>query len=83
MDQMNRITCFDNNSCVSDLTDNSNTSGVGSVDDILSNLRKDLSKLNMNVLKDKSKEIGLSGIYKLNKPDIIQMLETEFLKIYT
>jgi 5-methylcytosine-specific restriction endonuclease McrA len=83
MDQMNRITCFDNNSSVSDLTDNSDSSGCIRVEDITSKLRNDLSKLNMEVLKDKCKEIGLSGISKLNKPDLIQMLETEFLKMYT
>jgi len=75
------MNCFDNNSCVSDLTENSETSGCGSVEDIISNLRKDLAKLTMDTLKDKCKELGLSGIYKLNKSDLIQMLETEFLKI--
>jgi 5-methylcytosine-specific restriction endonuclease McrA len=72
---------FDNNSCVSDLTDNSDLTGCGSVEDIIGNLHNDLNKLNMDVLKDKYKELGLSGISKLNKPDIIHILKTEFLKI--
>ena len=72
--------------CMEDVTVISNISEysdpkVGNVYDIISNIRKDLYKLNMDVLKDKCKEIGITGTSKLNKPDLIQLLENEFLKI--
>jgi flagellar biosynthesis GTPase FlhF len=40
-----------------------------------------LNKLNLDSLKDKAKDLGVSGISKIKKPDLIQILENEFIKL--
>ena len=50
------------------------------IDDIKVNLNIELNKLNSDALKDKCKEVGLTGMSKLKKPELIQLLENEFSK---
>ena len=49
--------------------------------EIKTNLNTELNKLNTDNLKDKCKELGILGISKLKKPELIQALENEFLKM--
>ena len=77
----------DNQTVLSDLTDvndaNTATSFVieDKIDEIVLKLNAELNKLNADSLKEKAKDIGISGLSKLKKPEIIQLLETEFLKL--
>ncbi len=79
MDQHNLI---ENQSIVSELTESSdnNDNIIEKFDDIKVKLNTDLNKLNIEALKEKCKELGISGLSKLKKPEIIQKLEIEFLK---
>lgn len=52
------------------------------VDDIKIKLSADLNKLNAEALKEKCKDLGVNGLYKLKKPELVQLLETEFGKIH-
>jgi len=82
---MEQLNSFDNISTVSELTDITDNSDDNSekLNDIKTKLNADLNKLTIYSLKDKCKELGISGLSKLKKPDLIQILETEFLKIQT
>ena len=46
-------------------------------------MNNDLNKLHIDLLKDKCKELGIIGLSKLNKPELIQLLESEFFKMQT
>jgi 5-methylcytosine-specific restriction endonuclease McrA len=80
------INC-DNVSVVSDITDFNSSNTISSLDiedkinEIKIKLSSDLNKLNTDLLKDKCKELGISGVSKLKKPELIPILETEFLKL--
>lgn len=78
----------DNQSVISDITEtiDNNTSLLSFVienkfNEILGKLNTDLNKLNLDGLKEKAKDAGISGISKIKKPDLIQLLETEFTKL--
>jgi hypothetical protein len=79
----------DNQSVISDITEtlDNNTSSLLSFvienkfNEILGKLNTDLNKLNLDGLKEKAKDTGISGISKIKKPDLIQLLETEFTKL--
>jgi hypothetical protein len=78
---------FDNLSVVSDITDLNSSNTISSLDiedkinEIKMKLSTDLNKLNTDLLKDKCKELGISGFSKLKKPELIPVLESEFLKL--
>ena len=80
------INC-DNVSVVSDITDFNSSNTISSLDiedkinEIKIKLSSDLNKLNTDLLKDKCKELGISGVSKLKKPELLPILETEFLKL--
>jgi len=78
----------DNQSVISDITETiENNTSISSFvietkfNEILGKLNSDLNKLNLDGLKEKAKDLGISGISKLKKPDLIQILETEFNKL--
>ena len=73
----------DNQTIFSDLTAEQSDSSENydlKIDDIKVNLNVELNKLNSDALKDKCKEVGLTGMSKLKKPELIQLLENEFSK---
>ena len=77
----------DNQTLISDITetnDNNTTSSFDieiKVSEISVKLNTELNKLNLDGLKEKAKDLKISGISKIKKPDLIQILETEFLKL--
>ena len=77
----------DNQTVLSDITDNNETNTILSfviedkVDEILQLFNAEVNKLNNDAVKEKAKELGISGLSKLKKPEIIQLLEAEFLKL--
>lgn len=82
---MEIMSCIDNQSIVSELTENSDTveNFDFKIEEIKSKLNSDLNKLNIDLIKEKCKELGITGISKLKKPELIQLLETEFFKMHT
>ena len=82
---MENMSFIDNQSIVSELTENSETveNFDGKIEEIKSKLNNDLNKLNIDLIKEKCKELGITGISKLKKPELIQLLETEFFKMQT
>lgn len=83
---METTCCLENQSTVSDITDlfseNSENFDV-KIEELRTKLTNDLNKLNSDSLKEKCKELGITGISKLKKPELVQYLETEFFKMQT
>jgi 5-methylcytosine-specific restriction endonuclease McrA len=77
---METISCGDNQTVLSDLTDLDNNEKYD-FQEIKTKLNGDLNKLNIDLLKDKCKELNITGLSKLKKPELIQLLETEFFKM--
>jgi 5-methylcytosine-specific restriction endonuclease McrA len=75
----------DTQTVISDITDNDNIVSNENFEDKLNEIKikfnADLNKLTMDNLKDKCKELGVLGISKFKKPELIQTLETEFFKM--
>lgn len=74
---------FENQSVVSDITDAFSENFDSKIEEIKIKLNGDLNKLNIDLLKDKCKELGINGLSKLKKPELIQLLESEFFKTHT
>jgi len=78
---------FDNQTVLSDITDSNETNTILSfviedkIDEIVQMFNAELNKLNNDGVKEKAKELGISGLSKLKKTDIIQLLEAEFVKL--
>ena len=81
----NEINVSDNQTIISDITDTDNTTLSENFEDklneIKNNLNTELNKLNSDSLKEKCKELGIVGVSKFKKPELIQSLETEFFKM--
>lgn len=77
----------DNQTVLSDITDNNETNTILSfviedkLHEILQLFNAEVNKLNNDAVKEKAKFLCLSGLSKLKRPDIIQLLEAEFLKL--
>ena len=77
----------DNQTLISDITETNDNNTTSSFDieikvtEISVKLNTELNKLNLDGLKEKAKDLKISGISKIKKPDLIQILETEFLKL--
>jgi len=87
MDFENQNNIIDNQTIISELTDdNDNDNGNLNIEiklnEIKINLNNELNKLNLDSLKEKCKSFKIAGISKLKKNDLIQILELEFLKIF-
>jgi 5-methylcytosine-specific restriction endonuclease McrA len=80
MEYLNNV---DTQTIFSDLTEQSDSSENYElkINDIKNKLNLDLNKLNIDSLKEKCKDLGLNGISKLKKPELIQLLEGEFCKL--
>ena len=77
----------DNQTVLSDITDNNETNTILSfviedkLHEILQLFNAEVNKLNNDGVKEMAKSLGISGLSKLKRPDIIQLLEAEFLKL--
>jgi 5-methylcytosine-specific restriction endonuclease McrA len=78
---------IDNQTIVSDLTDDVDTGSNSSsfvfdekLSQVKTNVNLELNKLNLENLRDKCKELGITGISKMKKPELVQLLENEFIK---
>ena len=77
----------DNQTVLSDITDNNETNTILSfviedkMDEIVQLFNAEVNKLNNDGVKEMAKSLGISGLSKLKKPEIIQLLEAEFLKL--
>ena len=87
MELYNPDTLSDVQSVISDITDINDTTTVLSfviedkIDELRGKVTAELNKLNADVLKEKAKERNISGLSKLKKPELVLLLETEFLKL--
>ena len=87
MEFFNPDTLSDAQSVISDITDINDTTTVLSfviedkIDELRGKVTAELNKLNADVLKEKAKERNISGLSKLKKPELVLLLETEFLKL--
>jgi 5-methylcytosine-specific restriction endonuclease McrA len=74
---------MDTQTVVSELTENTNASDGtnATLNEIKLKLNADLCKLSLSELKDKCKDIGLSGFSSLKKTDLVHFLELEFSKM--
>ena len=78
---------FDNQTVISDISETTteNISQNICIDDKLNELRItlniELNKLNLDSLREKTKELSITGVSKLKKPEIILILEKEFFKL--
>ena len=81
----NECNISDNITVISDITDNDITISSENFEDKLNEIKikfnVDLNKLTSDNLKDKCKELGVLGISKFKKPELIQTLENEFFKM--
>lgn len=77
----------DNQTVLSDITDSNETNTILSfviedkLDEIVHLFNTEVNKLNNDGVKEKAREVGLSGLSKLKKTEIIQLLEVEFVKL--
>lgn len=79
----------DNQTVISDITESINDSNILInefneellLNELKTNLNIELNKFTLDILREKCKELNISSISKLKKPDLIQALETEFFKI--
>jgi hypothetical protein len=87
MEIANQTIPSDNQTVLSDITDNNETNTILSfviedkMDEIVQLFNTEVNKLNIDGVKEKAKELGISGLSKLKKPEIVQLLEAEFLKL--
>jgi len=87
MEIPNQTVPYDNQSVISDITDNNDTNTVLSfviedkMDEIVQTFNAEANKLNIDNLKEKAKELGVSGLSKMKKPEIVKSLELEFVKL--
>lgn len=79
---------FDNQSIISDITDCADNNTVSSTEVLLQKLKDthiktetELNKLTSDDLKEKCRENNVAGFSKLKKPELIQLLLGEFLKL--
>lgn len=80
---------MDNQSVISDITDNvfdeTNTTMSPTLveDEAKNKMETELNKMNIDGLKEKCKELGIVGVSKMKKTEIIQSLLLEFSKLVT
>lgn len=74
---------------MSDITEQSNDTNINSeiladniIDSLTTKTRENLTQLNIEALKEKCKEHSITSISKLKKPELINLLLDEFIKIF-
>ena len=74
----------DNQTIVSDITDISSAISFNMDEKMVETKQKvedELNKLTMDTLKEKSKDVGINGSYRMKKPELVDSLTTEFMKM--
>jgi len=64
-----------------DVSDISDCDIENKISELKLNISSELHEFNIDRLKDKCKDIGISGLSKLKKPELVSILEKEFLKL--
>lgn len=78
----------DSQTVISDITEINDGTTVSSaeilqkVEDIRLKTETELSKLTMEELKEKCKDLSIGNLYKMKKPDLVNALLTEFMKLW-
>lgn len=75
---------FDNQSIISDITDNLSVSSsefLVKQEELRVNIEIELNKLTIDGLKEKCKDHGIGSVSKLKKPELVQSLLAEFQKL--
>jgi 5-methylcytosine-specific restriction endonuclease McrA len=78
----------DDKSVISDITNSHDGATVSSaeilqkVEDIRLKTETELSKLTMEELRDKCKDLSIGNLYKMKKPDLVDALLSEFMKLW-
>ncbi len=76
---------FDNQTIISDITDSNTVLSVdieSKLDEINAKAVAELNKMNIDGLKEKCKELGISGFSKMKKPELVSLLSNEFMKLF-
>mgnify|MGYP003345613941 CR=1 FL=1 len=76
---------LDNQSIVSDITDNNTILSIDiecKLDEINAKTIVELNKMNTDGLKEKCKELGITGFSKMKKPELVSLLSNEFMKLF-
>jgi len=74
----------DNQTIISDITDISSAISFNMDEKLVETKQKvedELNKLTMDTLKEKSKDFGINGSYRMKKPELVDSLTTEFMKM--
>lgn len=75
---------MDSDTVISDITDNNTViSDELKQDDIRAKTDANLNNLTNDALKDKCKELGIKNVFKMKKPELVQALLIEFMKLVT
>lgn len=73
---------MDSDTVISDITDNNTViSDELKQDDIRAKTDANLNNLTNDALKDKCKELGIKNAFKMKKPELVQALLIEFMKL--
>ncbi len=76
---------LDNQSIVSDITDSNTILSIDiecKLDEINAKTIIELNKMNTDGLKEKCKELGITGFSKMKKPELVSLLSNEFMKLF-
>lgn len=71
---------MDTDTVISDITDN-NSIDSQKQDELRTKTEQNLNNLTNDPLKDKCKEFGIKNAFKMKKPELVQSLLSEFLKL--
>ena len=71
---------MDTDTIISDITDNSSVDSQKQ-DELRAKTELNLNNLTNDPLKDKCKELGIKNAFKMKKPELVQSLLSEFMKL--
>lgn len=71
---------MDTDTVISDITDN-NSIDSQKHDELRTKTEQNLNNLTNDPLKDKCKELGIKNAFKMKKPELVQSLLSEFMKL--
>jgi hypothetical protein len=82
---LNKEFAFDNQSVISDITEINTTSSfeiIKKKDELHLKIEVELSKLTIEILKEKCKVLGIGNLSKLKKTELLQLILQEFNKLF-